>query len=245
MSFFKSLSAVAVLAAATSAANAAITLNWVAIPIPADASTVGNATINGKLPAGAWNSYELRATITEGDRFGGGALRATAATGGFYRHTIVDPDEIEPAINFDLTRLLPGVASNPARGLSTGVAYPGNPTGTSILGALRADGTQGPSSESVAPNGVDGTSAADNLVSLVWGNAAPSVQPGDGTFAIARLTFLGDTVPAIGQGSVANRILGAGGTGPGVPIPQIPPIPEPTMGFALAGLGLLGLRRRK
>ena len=231
--------------------NAAVSLAWVQIPIDPAAFTTGNATTNGRLPGGAWTSFELRLTTTAGDKFGGGALRAVLPLGfGFYRHTQLDADEGQVPEEFPFNRLLAGNATNPARGLSSGVSSPGNPTTTVILGGLRADGVQSPVAEVVIPDGLDGTDGTDGTMNPVWANGVPPTA-GDGTFAIARLTANVElnldpqNMPIIGIASRSNVLLGTGGTGTPVPIPQLFAIvPEPTMGFALAGLGLMAMRCR-
>lgn len=225
----------------------AFAVQWVQIPIPPGAQTIGNFTINGKLPPGEWESWELRGTFTDGYRFGGGAIRATAApSSAFYRHTTIDPDDVFPALDHSLHRLLLASAANPARSVSIGFAYPGNPINTSVVGALRADGTQGPVSEAVIPTGTDGTTpAGDGLISLVWVNPMPTVQPGDGTYPLVRLTFSVEggvvQLPTIGQGSSLHVILPDGTPGPFTPIA---PIPEPTHCTIIAAAIALGLRVR-
>lgn len=262
MSFFKSLSAVAVLAAATSAANAAVTLAWTddTATIPATAFTSGNASTNGRLTAPAFR-YQLRVTLSGGDQFGGGRLRADLGTAGaFYRQTILedilDPDGnvIGSAPANQLANRLFGATdpSGPAANASFGVAYPPlNSTTVSLLGNLNADGTEGPSTGIVLPNGLNGTATGtdDGLVSVVWG-LAPTPVANAGTFIIARLTsniplsIVSGPLDIISAGSSINTIVG-GSPGARVDMPSLFIIPEPTMGFALAGLGLLGLRRRK
>lgn len=267
MSFFKSLSAVAVLAAATSAANAAVTLAWTddTATIPATAQSVGNASVNGKLPPGQWYRYSLRVTLSGGDQFGGGRLRADLGeNGSFYRQTILedilDPDGepigTQPA-NQKANRLFAaGDASGPAASTSFGVAYPPtNTTEVSVLGNLNADGSEGDANSVVLPNGLNGTAdnTDDSLISIVWG-LAPTPTANAGTYIVARLTTnvplslvqLPGTEDILSAASSVNTIVG-GAPGARVDMPGlfVAPIPEPTMGFALAGLGLLGLRRRK
>jgi|GEM_PF-3550730 len=265
MSFFiKSLSAAAVLAAATSAVNAAVTLAWTddSATIPATAYTTGNASINGTLPAGFNFRYSLRLTLSGGDQFGGGRLRAAlGANGAFYRQTILetifDPDGnpigTVPA-NQLATRLFPasGNVDGNAAAASFGVAYPPlTSTNVLLLGNLNADGSEGPASGIVLPNGLNGsaTGTDDSLISVVWG-LAPTPVANAGTFIIARLTsnvpllLTGGVDDIISLGSSVNTIVG-GSPGARVDVPSLFLVPEPTMGFALAGLGLLGLRRRK
>jgi len=268
MSFFiKSLSAAAVLAAATSAVNAAVTLAWTddtaTIPASAFVNSATNPSINGRLSGapGQWFRYQLRITLSGGDQFGGGRLRAAlGSAGAFFRQTItqdiLDPDGNPigtEVLNQQANRLFPiNDLSGGAAAASFGVAYPPlSSTTVSLLGNLNADGTEGPSSGIVLPNGLNGTATGtdDSLISVVWG-LAPTPVANAGTFIIARLTsnvpllLTGGVDDIISLGSSVNTIVG-GSPGARVDVPSLFLVPEPTMGFALAGLGLLGLRRRK
>ena len=142
-------------------------------------------------------------------------------------------------------------ADGNAAAASFGVASPPTISTTgSLLGNLNADGTEGPATGIVFPNGINGSANGtdDGLISVVCG-LVPTPTAAAGTYIVARFTtnvplnFVAG-IDIISAASSVNTIVG-GAPGARVDMPGLFLIPEPTMGFALTGLGLLGLRRRK
>lgn len=212
MSLSKSLTAVAVLGAAASAASAAIIPSWRVNTITPAAITANPALANAK-------SVSLMVELTGGSLFNVAGL--------------------------DLASLLPGVTYFNQAGFGSDTRP--NSGLFPIFPDLEFDSyvatttAQAPA----VPGKLNGTGAADvggTGFNVAWG-ATPNTG-GTGLLEIARITMFGaedgTTAIPLSNGLVADSL----NPNANIAIPPIPvAIPEP-MSFALAGLGLLALRRK-
>lgn len=222
MSLIKSLSAVVVIGAAASAASAAIIPSWRINPI-SSAAVTANPSLAGAV------SVSLLVELTGGSLFNvaGLDLDPLFAGPGYapnYFNSGFGTDNSPP--NPALVGLFPDLAFDSF--VATTSAQ-----GASIAGRL---------------NGVGSAQVGQGGFNVAWG-AAPNTG-GTGVFEVARITWLassgvvaGGSTPVPLTPTARGRVSAEAG-GP-VALPPIPvSIPEPTMGIALAGLGLLALRRK-
>jgi hypothetical protein len=210
------LASALVLAAATSAASAAIIPSWRINPISPAAITANPQLANAM-------SVSLMVELTGGSLFNVGGL--------------------------DLASVLPGVTFfNQA---NFGSDTRPNPSLFPLFPDVEFDsyvattGSQAPA----VPGKLNGIGAADvgqSGFNVAWG-ATPNTG-GTGLLEIARITMLGGTGSAGVSSIPLSNGLVADSLNPNVNV-ALPPIPNPfvipePMSFALAGLGLLALRRK-
>lgn len=216
MSFVKSLSAVAVIGAAASAASAAIVPSWRVNPI-------SSAAIAARPDLANAISVSLMVELTGGSLFNVAGVNVQT-TGALAGASIVQVDTLFGANDFRPSAALIGFA--PA------VEF------DSYVHTTDANATP------AVPGKYQGTGAAElrstSAFNVSWG-ATPNTG-GSGLLEIARITFLG-AVP--GFTAVPGEVRDNLNPNAAVALPPIPvAVPEPTMGLALAGLGLLALRRK-
>lgn len=209
-------------------AGAAVTPSLVEVPI-SPAAVAADPTLAG------FRTYDLQATITDGDRFLVAGIILGLSQGTFY----------SPEFGHHVPSPPAAVAAYPFLEFDTYISAPNythNVTVFNIPGRLFGTGA--------AQFPTYGEQQA--IINVVWGQ--PQGSPGQGTFTFARLTVSADAEGALtgdvrairnpGQSNPINHVLGftaplsRGSFGSMT-------IPEPTAAAAVATLAMLGLCRRR
>ncbi|MDW8261790.1 MAG: hypothetical protein RMJ35_04625 [Phycisphaerales bacterium] len=239
MSLSKSLTAVAVIGAAASAANAAIIPFWRVNPIPS--SAIANS--GGLLTANSI-SVSLMVELTGNSLFNVAGLDLTSNINGdpvlpgavFFQRSGGGASNTQPPSQDDIDNSPGGVLA-----FDTYVCTADPALAAAVPGRLNGTGAGQIGSPTLQTTGANRTALDFNVA---WGSLPNTGSPG--IFEIARITFASGVFPGstpipFAKGRVSEN------TNPTqfVAFPPIPvAIPEPTVGFALAGLGLLAMRRK-
>jgi hypothetical protein len=203
-------------------AHAALSAQWVQVPISAAAITADATLAN-------MQSWSLRSTNTDG-HWASAGLRATLPAGGAFYQTPPTRGGGDSHPNPAFFPVFPEVE------FDTYISSARNQAGANAPAVLGAYPENDP------PQSFGGaTDPVPGRFSVSWGDPQATSGPGPGTYEIARLTFPIGMIPTINPaGQPASQ---SSQVAPDQTI-VIPPIPEPASLGLLAAAGLLAIRRR-
>jgi hypothetical protein len=234
-----SIGVVSLLGLTPQRAEAAVSTQWVQIPI-SDAAKAADPTLNN------FRTYDLKVTQTGGEHWVGAELEVQLTSGKFY----VPASNNQLWAKSDLWSSFPNLEFDTFVTSPDSLANPSPLDGTSTGGHILILGTGGypaPGQPGVPATMPDATNSKD-VINIAYGDLYSNWTVfGDGTYTVARLTVSNDASADIG-GRVMGNYINSGQVNnlyyP--PVFRVVPVPEPTMlgTIGLATGALLSRRRR-